>query len=226
MSRLKSNSEVEFAIFRQAVYIEFCKSESIPDPCGSQAGYERIIACFIEQLMLDHNSCSTTVRGYVEAINTLFCLRHFDIPADLSDHTNMCFKIIHAKEREENIARQRSPITREMFAALLELAKKLPVDSIEAVVADWFILIRITGLRCAEYAQKTQSTFDEHDSPSGKRVIKAFISTDWKFYDSSGSLTCIHTLNSDLRELPKKLKVTFRIQKNRKNGQSITLVGN
>jgi hypothetical protein len=176
--------------------------------------------------MLDHNSCSATVCGYGEAINTLFHLRHFDIPADLSDHTNMCFKIIHTREREEDIAKQRSPITREMFAALLELAKKSPVNSIEAVVADWFILIRITGLHCAEYAQKTQSTFNEHEYPSGKRVIKDFILADWKFYNSRGALTCNHTLNSDLQELPKKLKVTFRIQKNRKNGQSITLVGN
>ncbi len=148
--------------------------------------------------MLDHNSRSATVCGYVKAINTLFHLCHFDIPADLSDRTNMCFKIIHAREREENIARQRSPITREMFAALLELAKKSPVDSIEAVVADWFILIRITGLGCAEYAQKTQSTFDEHEYPLSKRVIKAFISTNWKFHNSSGALICIHTLNSDL----------------------------
>ena len=72
MSRLKSDHELETARFRQAVYIKFCKSKSIPDPCGNQPGYERIIACFIKQLMLDHNSCSATVRGYVEAINTLF----------------------------------------------------------------------------------------------------------------------------------------------------------
>ena len=57
----------------------------------------------------------------------------------------MCFEIIHAKEREENIARQRSPITRETFAALLDLAKKSTVNSIEAVVADWFTFIRLTG---------------------------------------------------------------------------------
>jgi hypothetical protein len=174
--------------------------------------------------MLDHNSRSATVRGYVEAINTLFRLRQFDIPADLSDRTNICFKIIHAREKEENIARQRSPITREMFAALLDLAKKSTADSIEVVVADWFIFIRITGLRCAEYAQKTQSTIEEHEYPSGKRVIKAFIPTDWEFYDGSGSLIRIHTLNGDLREFPKKLRVTFRIQKNRRNGQKITLV--
>jgi hypothetical protein len=41
-----------------------------------------------------------------------------------------------------------------MFTALLDLANKSPVDSIEAVIADWFILIRITSLQCAEYAQK------------------------------------------------------------------------
>ena len=136
----------------------------------------------------------------------------------------MCYKIILAWEKEENIARQRSPISREMFAALLDLAKKTAVDSVKAVVSDWFTFIRITGLRCAEYAQKTQLTFDEHEYPSGKRVIKAFIPTDWKFYDSSDSLIRIHTLKGDLQELPKKLKVTFRIQKNRQNGQSITLV--
>ena len=109
MSRLKSNSELETARIRQAVYIEFCKSKNIPNPCGNQPGYERIIACFIEQLMLDNNSRSATVCRYIEAINTLFCLRHLDILADLSDRANMCSRIILAREREENIARQRSP---------------------------------------------------------------------------------------------------------------------
>ena len=192
MSRLKSDSELETARFRQAVYIEFCKNKNIPDPCGTQAGYERIVACFIKKLILDHNSRSATVHGYIKAINTLFHLHHFDIPADLSDHTNMCFKIIQAWEREENIARQWSPITCEMFTALLEFTKKSPVNSIEAVVADWFTFIRITGLRCAQYAQKTQSTFDEHEYPSGKRVVKAFIPTDWRFSNSSGALIHIH----------------------------------
>jgi hypothetical protein len=67
----------------------------------------------------------------------------------------MCSGILLAREREEDVARQRSLITREMITALLDLANKSPVNSLEAVFADWFILIRITGLRCAEYAQKT-----------------------------------------------------------------------
>ncbi len=121
----------------------------------------------------------------------------------------MCSKILLAREREEDIAKQWSPITREMFPALLDLANKSPVDSLEAVVADWFILIRITGLRCAEYAQKTQSAFDEHEYPLGKGVVKAFIPTDWKFYNNKGDLICTHNLKGDLRNYPNKLKITF-----------------
>ncbi len=72
LSRLKSDSELETTRFRQAVYVNFIKNNHIPDPCGNEPGYERIIACFFEQLMIDQNSHSATVPGYVEAINTLF----------------------------------------------------------------------------------------------------------------------------------------------------------
>ena len=95
----------------------------------------------MEQLMLDHNSRSATVRGYVESINILFKLRDFDTPADLSDRTNMCTKIIAAREKEECIARQQSPITREIYRALLDQANKSLVDSVKTIVFDWFMLI-------------------------------------------------------------------------------------
>jgi hypothetical protein len=96
-----------------------------------------------------------------------------------------------------------------MFTALLDLANKSPVNSLEAVIADWFILIRITGLQCAEYAQKTQAAFDEHEYPSSKRVVKAFIPTDWKFYNNKGGLIHTHNLKGDLLNYPNKLKITF-----------------
>jgi hypothetical protein len=65
---------------------------------------------------------------------------------------------------------------------------------------------------------KTQTDVEEHKYASGKRVIKAFVRSDWKFYNSIGRLII------DPMEVPKKLKTTFRIQKNRWNSQSITLV--
>ncbi len=115
----------------------------------------------------------------------------------------MCTRIIIAREKEECIAHQRSPITREIFSALIDLANNSPADSAEAVVADWFILIRITGLRCAEYAQKSQTSVEEHEYPSGKRVIKAFVSPDWRFYNCKGRIA------ASTIEVPEKLKMTF-----------------
>jgi hypothetical protein len=127
---------------------------------------------------------------------------------------NMCAKIITAREKEENIANQQNPITREMFTALLDSARKSECNnSLKAVVADWFIFIQITGLQCAEYAQKTQSTVNKHEYPSSKCVTKAFLPTDWKFYDESGLTINAHPLNGDVQVFPTKLRVTFRIQK-------------
>ncbi len=210
--------------FRQAVYLNWAKSMRITKPCSpKQQGYKRIIACFIENLMLNHNSRSKTVQGYVKSINMLFRLQEFPIPADLSDRANMCTVIISGRKNEENVARQCSPITRELFAELLQHGAKSATDSLEAVVTDWFTFIRVTGLRLAEYAQKTKSKVDVHNYPSGKQVIKAFLPTDWIFYDENGRVIRDHP-SGEARPSPKKMKITFQIQKNRQNGQPITLI--
>ena len=95
-------------------------------------------------------------------------------------------------------------------------------DSFEAAVTDFMIIIRLLGLRVSEYAQTTQNKIDVHEYPSGKQVIKAFTPLDFIIYDKNNAI--IDEINStkQLTTL-KKVKVTFRIQKNRENGQSITL---
>ena len=133
-----------------------------------------------QPFMLDHNSWSATVCGYVESINTLFKLRNFDPSADLLDRTNMCTKIIVTREKEESIARQWSPITCEIYSALLNQAKKSLINSAKTVVFDWFTLIWITGLLCTEYAQKIPTNVDEHEYALGKHVIKAFVECSLK----------------------------------------------
>ena len=193
----------------------------IPDACGNQDGYERILACFIENLIIDCHSRSATILGYAQAINKLFELRKFPIPADLSDKTNMTSKIIQACEREENIARQRSPLTKEMYVEMAKRAEASPQDSVHSVLFDYFNLIRVGGFRVSEYAQKLQTKVDEFEYGSGNKVVKAFVPPDWQFYDANGRLLTIHSLNG-LAEVPKRLRITFRIQKNRKNGQKIT----
>jgi hypothetical protein len=82
-------------------------------------------------------------------------------------------------------------------------------------------LIRVGGFRVSEYAQKTQTKVDQFEYALGNKVIKAFIPSDWQFYNASGCLTMMHSLNG-LAEVAKQLRITFRIQKNRKNEQKIT----
>ena len=78
-------------------------------------------------------------------------------------------------------------------------------------------------MRVPEYAQTTQNKIDAYEYASDNKVIKAFIPTDWKFFNEKGRLMTADDLLEGDKAMPKKLKVTFRIQKNRENGQSITL---
>jgi hypothetical protein len=92
-----------------------------------------------------------------------------------------------------------------------------PSRPFEAVVTNWSTFIRVTGLRLTEYAQKTESKVDVHNYPSDKQVIKAFLPTDWIFYDENGRVIRDHS-SGEACPSPKKMKITFRIQKNRQKG--------
>jgi hypothetical protein len=173
--------------------------------------------------MLDCNSRSATAAGYAQSINKLFEYRDFPIPANPLNRENMTSKLIHMREREEIIARRRSPLSKEMFVEIANQAFKSDRDSAISVVFDWITLGRVAGFRVAEYAQTTQNKVDEFEYASGNRVIKAFIPSDWHFYNKKGRLITVHSLDG-LADPPTKMKLTFRIQKNRQNGQSITFV--
>jgi len=108
-----------------------------------------------------------------------------------------------------------------MYVEMARRSKKSSCNSVDAVLFDFFNLIRVGGFRVTEYAQKTQTKVDEFEYASGNKVVKAFTSIDWNFYDAKGHLMMLHNLDG-LGEMPKKLRNTFRLQKNRKNGQKIT----
>jgi hypothetical protein len=83
----------------------------------------------------------------------------------------MSAKLLHAREREETIARRQSPGTKEMFVAMAKLASKSDHDSAESVTFDWFCLCRVAGFRVAEYVQNMQSKYDQHGYASGNKVV-------------------------------------------------------
>ena len=180
LSRVKSNYRAETSRFRQAVYINWAiKRKKMPDPCGPERGYEAIVSYFVYELINEHNSRSGTVRGYLNDINDLFDMRDFPIPADFKNKQNMSVRLFEALKEEEDVAKQRDPITTEIFALLKVKADEAGPDSAVTVVFEWFCLIKIMGLRAGEYAQRVQTKVEIHEYPvSGKKVVKAFVRND------------------------------------------------
>jgi hypothetical protein len=99
-----------------------------------------------------------------------------------------------------------------MFVAIANHACDLDRDSAESVTFDWMTLGRVAGFQVVEYTQTTQNKIDVYEYASGNKATKAFVPSDWKFYDDNGCLMMVHSLNG-LVDTPKKMKLTFRIQK-------------
>jgi hypothetical protein len=124
--------------------------------------------------------------------------------------------------REEDIARQRDPLNNKIFAKLRQMAITIKCeDSVSDLLFDVVARRRYIGPRLSENAQTTQDKVDHHTYPSGKMVIKAFIANDFIFYDEKKCV--VKNLNNDSLQQARFVKITWRIQKNRQNGQLITL---
>jgi hypothetical protein len=155
-------------------------------------------------------------------MNSLFKLRSFSPLADLSDPNNMTAILLNNVLQEEDIARQCAPLDNEIFAELHQtaIASKCK-DSVSDLLFDAVALGCYIGPRLSEYAQTTQDKVNHHTYPSGKTVIKAFIANDFIFYDEKKCV--VKYLNKDSLQRARFVKITWHIQKNRQNGQSITL---
>jgi hypothetical protein len=123
---------------------------------------------------------------------------------------------------EEDITRQCAPLDNKIFAKLhrTAIASKCE-DSVSDLLFDVVALGRYIGPHLSKYAQTTQDKVDHHTYPSGKLDIKAFIANNFIFYDEKKRV--IKNLNNDSLQRARFIKITWRIQKNRQNGQSITL---
>ena len=122
MAQSRQGTDLETEAAWQAHYIKWAEIFGIPNPCGSYPGYQRIVAIYIKyvQCGINYKSIkvlrSATMKGYAEAVNTLFKLRSMPILADLSDPNNMSAILINNMLQEEQVARQRAPLDNEILA--------------------------------------------------------------------------------------------------------------
>jgi hypothetical protein len=228
MAQPRRGPDLETEAAWQAHYIKWAKIFGIPDPCGYYKGFIKIVAIYIKYVQCGVNSnnkqvlCSAMVWGYAEAVNNLFKLRSFSPPADLSDPNNMMVILLNNMLQEEDITRQRALLNNKIFAELRWMATASKCkDSVSDLLFDVVALGRYIGPHLSEYAQTTQDKVDHHTYPSGKTVIKAFITNNFIFYDERKCI--VKELNKDSLQWARFVKITWCIQKNRQNGQLITL---
>ena len=201
---------------------------SIPDPCGTEYGYQRIVAIWVKYIMFGVNYYnkevlrSKTVQGYAMAVNTLFRLRGYKPPTDLSDKNNMPGIVINNLIKQEDVASQRAPLDNAIFAETNRAAKAShSLDSDRNLFFDILTFARYIGPRVSEYAQTTQERVDYHVYPNGTSVIKAFTANDFVFCDDKNNI--LSPIDESSLTLAASVKFTWRIQKNRQNGETIKL---
>ncbi len=86
--------------------------------------------------------------------------------------------------REEDIARQHAPLDNDFFSKLHRTATASKCkDSVSDLLFDVVALGCYIGPLLSKYAQTTQDKVNHHTYPSGKTVIKAFITNNFIFYD-------------------------------------------
>lgn len=195
---------------------------------GNGDCYKNLIALFTVDLIEGKNITqrelrSQSIREYLCAINELFTDRGYDPPVDFDDKHNSAVIFYNNLKTWENEPNRRTHITQEFLLELFRRANDEPNAGLgfSSSLKDWVILGRYTGVRLAEYGQSTQQIIDQHVLPTGAKITKAFLRRDFRFFDKSGCIILDPTTTQS-RDRIHKVSITWRVQKNRRNGQTIT----
>ena len=125
--------------------------------------------------------------------------------------------------RKEDIVHQCAPLDNKIFAELWRSATVSKNNNlVNNLLFDFESLGCYIGPRLSKFAQTTQDKVDHHTYPSGTTVIKAFVANDFIFYYGKKHIN--KNLDEDSFQQVHLVKITWHIQKNRQNGQLITLL--
>ena len=129
--------------------------------------------------------------------------------------------IIKNRKREEDISMQSYHFNSVILEKLGTMAaSSCSEDSEQNLIFDIACLGHFIGHRVSEYAQRSPKKVEYHVYPSGNKVIKAFTADDFAFFDKAGNT--LELIENSCLDQAHKVKITWRIQNNHRNGQAIT----
>jgi hypothetical protein len=155
--------------------------------------------------------------GYAKAISILFTLQGFPSPVNPSDPNNAGGIIIMNHKREGHCSATIPPQLRNPGKTWYNGL----VISLDGLRVDMTCLGHFIGPPVSEYAQTSAKKVDYHTYPSGNKVIQAFSADDFVFFNEAGNT--LELCDNSCLDQVHKVKITWRTQKNRRNGQAITI---
>ena len=185
----------------------------------------------MSSLIQKHNIQSRTIRSntltnYLSAVRIAFDDAKLPFPPEQILGGGKARQIIAEVKRWEKVANLRNPVSDEMFTHLLRLHAGLETqrqtDSLDYVLIDWIIFGRYTGLRASEYSQTTQSRIDKHTvDDNGTEITMAFVRKAIVFLDMKKRVFELRCPD-DIKHIGFTV-AEFIVQKNRANGQKVSL---
>jgi integrase len=224
LAKSRRSKDAQTARARQAHFLEFVNNYTLDaDPCGNvEVNGIDLVNVYIKSVILGENCRNkdqvraSTVKGYAKQINALFEMRNLRAPITIGSKACPNYVLIYNAEKEEDIAKRRKPITAEMAARIIKKGKNAPFLSKEALMSDVTVLNREAGCRAAELLQTTPFKVDQHEYPSGKKVNKAMGRSWFRAYDKYD-----REIKDPVRDRRRVayIIITWKIQKNRRNGE-------
>jgi hypothetical protein len=168
-----------------------------------------------------------TIKEYVKAAASFIALgpRQVDFRKENQTDTQMCpsLQAVYKElERWEKVPNRREPFTLEMLKQLDDTIKdkRIDQDSLQGVLADWFVTCLFLGSRKSEWAQDAgKSALDLYKKSPLKRA-QAFTMADIEFQLLDGRRIPASDLpNYPSTNYPTRVWVTHSWQKNGEHGE-------
>jgi hypothetical protein len=183
-----------------------------------------LVACYTVHLILGNTINKirvkyATLRKYVASAIKLYTDRKIPDPtAGIKD--DLVKPLLTAVKSYEEQKNRKEMISDNMLAHMLKICRFSPPNSLDSALLDWIILGRVTGARRSEWCQDSQSIEMTtpnlaHETPEPK----AFIRDDFEFFSSSAQR--LYDLSPDLVPSVDYVRIRWRFQKNKDNGQEI-----
>lgn len=176
-----------------------------------------------------------TVCKYLQAAASFLQLKCHDDPRfelGAKQYADPIKKVLKEYQRWEAMPDRREPWTVEMQRAFDKANEAIVAqdknDTLPLALADWFALGLSTGYRRGEWAQPNAKHADinnpDHKNWGG--IIPAMLPQDFVFYDTAGrKLSHAEAVRRGIRNVA-RVKITWRVQKNRQNNESKTYLRN